>query len=186
MAKKHPESSESERASVVGYVVYYRFMNPAIVSPDFFGLTKKNQKVSMNMRSNLVVISKVLTNLTNNVLFDPKHEAQLVAMNEWLKKNQKLYVEKFIRNLVQVNEPEETLGVHQFLELTQKKTPSITISWNELFSTHALLHKYIGKVTGDDKNDPLKQIIDGLTDGTYIVCLFITFSSTCRSARRKE
>jgi hypothetical protein len=161
LKQKHPDSNESERASVIGYIVYYRFMNPAIVSPDFFGLTKKNQKISMNMRNNLVIISKVLTNLTNNVLFDPKIEAQMTVMNEWLKKNQKVYVDKFIRGLIQVEEPEETLGVHQFMELTQKKAPSITITWNELFSTHALLHKYMAKLV-TESNDPLKQILDGL------------------------
>lgn len=161
LKQKHPESTEAERASVVGYIVYYRFMNPAIVSPDFFGLTKKNQKISMNMRNNLVIISKVLTNLTNNVLFDSKIEAQMTVMNEWLKRNQKVYVEQFIRNLTQVGEPEDTLGVHQFMELSLKKTPSISVTWNEIFSTHSLLLKYASKLCSPE-NDPLKQILDQL------------------------
>lgn len=158
---KHPESTEVERASVIGYIAYYRFMNPPICAPDAFQLTKK--KISLNMRNNLVVISKVLTNLTNNILFDAKLEDQMTVMNDWLQKNQQVYIKGFIRNLVDVKDPEETLGVHKYMELTQKKAPSVTITWNEIFSTHQLLKTYMKKLATDDK-DPLKSLIDELGD----------------------
>jgi len=159
MTQKHPDSTDIERSSVIGYIAYYRFMNPPICAPDAFQLTKK--KISLNMRNNLVVISKVLTNLTNNILFDTKSEDQLYIMNEWLEKNKDVYINGFIKNLINVKDPEETLGVHKYMELTIKKAPSITITWNELFSTHALLKAYLHKLVTDDK-DPLKILMNQL------------------------
>jgi len=159
LASKHPESSEIERASIIGYIAYYRFMNPPICAPDAFQLTKK--KISINMRNNLVVISKVLTNLTNNVLFDSKIEEQMTVMNAWLKKNQNVYIEQFIRALINVEDPEEVLGVHKYMELTQKKAPSITITWNEIFSTHQLLLKYLHKLAPNE-TDPLRSILKSM------------------------
>jgi Ras GTPase-activating-like protein IQGAP2/3 len=161
LTAKHPESTDVERASIIGYIAYYRFMNPPICAPDAFQLTKK--KISLNMRNNLVVISKVLTNLTNNILFDARLEDQMTVMNDWIQKNQQVYVQGFIQSLISVKDPEETLGVHKYMELTQKKAPSINITWNEIFSTHQLLKTYVNKLAPEDK-DPLKILINRLGD----------------------
>jgi len=93
---KHPESSDTDRATVVGFFAYFRFMNPAVVSPDGFELTKK--QVSPGMRNNLILISKVMTNLVNNNLFDKKLEEHMVVMNEWLKSMNGKYLE-FIKKI---------------------------------------------------------------------------------------
>nr|CAG4718048.1 unnamed protein product [Naegleria fowleri] len=132
-----PHSTPIQRASVIGYLIYYRFCNPSIVACDAFLLTRK--KISLSMRNNLVNISKVLTNLTNNVLFDSKVEQPMVVMNQWIKDHQQYYMDHFITPLIDVEDPEEALGVHQYLELTQRQTPSITISVNDLIQTHQLL-----------------------------------------------
>src|SRR5690606_33658191 len=75
LKEKHPKSTESERGVVIGYLVYYRFMNPAIVSPEGFGLTKK--KITPKMRNNLILISKMMTNLSNAAEFDDKMEEHM-------------------------------------------------------------------------------------------------------------
>lgn len=161
LTQKHPESTDVDRSAVIGYIAYYRFMNPPICAPDAFQLTKK--KISLNMRNNLVVIARVLTNLTNNILFDSKAEDQMSLMNEWLEKNKEVYINGFIRNLIDVQDPEETLGVHKYMELTIKKAPSITITWNEIYSTHSLLHKYLHRLA-PDANDPLNKLMKSLGD----------------------
>lgn len=161
LVQKHPESTDVDRSAVIGYIAYYRFMNPPICAPDAFQLTKK--KISLNMRNNLVVIARVLTNLTNNILFDNKAEDQMSLMNTWLEKNKEVYINGFIKNLINVEDPEETLGVHQYMELTIKKAPSITITWNELYSTHALLHKYLHRLAPKE-DDPLCVLMKSLGD----------------------
>eukprot|EP01080_Neovahlkampfia_damariscottae_P004172 gene4172-7482_t len=155
LLEKHQKSTESERASVIGYIVYYRFMNPALVSPDGFELTK--DPIKPVMRTNLILISKVMTNLSNNARFDKKLEEHMTVMNEWLEKNESPYVD-FIRKLTNVQDPEDSLGVDEYMELTQKTNPTITIKWNEIFLTHAVLLKYLHKLA-TEKDDPLKIIL---------------------------
>jgi Ras GTPase-activating-like protein IQGAP2/3 len=76
-------------------------------------------------------------------------------------KNQNIYIEQFIRSLINVEDPEEVLGVHKYMELTQKKAPSITITWNEIFSTHQLLLKYLHKLAPNE-NDPLRVLLKSM------------------------
>jgi Ras GTPase-activating-like protein IQGAP2/3 len=154
LKEKHVDSTESERFAVVGYMAYYRFMNPVIVSPDAFGVTKKNQKINATQRNNLITISKILTQLTNNVLFV---EASFLPMNDWIKKNEKLY-EKFIVKLIEVGEPEDELGVNEFTELIQKKNPSISVTIGELVNTQKALQKFETKLAPSEK-DPLRLIL---------------------------
>jgi Ras GTPase-activating-like protein IQGAP2/3 len=155
LLEKHEKSTESERASVIGYIVYYRFMNPALVSPDGFELTKN--PIKPVMRTNLILISKVMTNLSNNARFDKKLEEHMTLMNDWLEKNESPYVD-FIRKLTNVADPEDSLGVDEYMELTQKTNPTITIKWNEIFLTHGVLLKYLHKLA-TEKDDPLKIIL---------------------------
>lgn len=158
LKEKHPKSTESERGVVIGYLVYYRFMNPAIVSPEGFGLTKK--KITPKMRNNLILISKMMTNLSNAAEFDDKMEEHMTLMNSWLKENEKPYL-NFIQKLIAVPDPEDQLGVDEYMELTQKTAPTISITWNEIYSTHGLLNKYLLKLA-PEKDDPLRQILSAL------------------------
>jgi len=103
------------------------------------------------------LISKVMTNLSSNAVFDKKLEEHMCIMNDWLKKNESTYNE-FIRKLINVPDPEETLGVDEFMELTQKTNPSIAIHLNEMYSTHALLLKYLHKLA-PEKEDPLNILL---------------------------
>jgi Ras GTPase-activating-like protein IQGAP2/3 len=63
--------------------------------------------------------------------------------------------------LIAVEDPEEVLGVHKYMELTQKKAPSITITWNEIFSTHQLLLKYLHKLATIE-SDPLRSLLKSM------------------------
>lgn len=158
---KHPDSTESDRNSVISNIVYYRFMNPALVSPDGFELTKK--AIPGTMRTNLLLISKVMTNLTSNAQFEKKVEEHMCIMNDWIKKTEPVYNE-FIRKLINVADPEDSLGVDEFMELTQKTNPTITIHLNEIYSTHGLLLKYLHKLA-PDTTDPLNILLskEGMT-----------------------
>jgi len=152
---KHPKSTEPQRSRVVGFVAFYKFMNPAIVSPDGYELTRK--PISTQTRQNLIAISKVLINLSNGVFFDTNIEPFWKPMNDWIQKYEDLYL-GFIKKIIQVPDSEEQLGVDEYMELTQKSNPTITIKWNEIFQTHKILVDFLNKVATDD-NDPLKIIL---------------------------
>lgn len=155
LKKKHPNSNPTERKTVITYLIHYRFMSPAIASPDGFGLTSKT--LSQLTRKNLTVITKVFSSLTNRTIFDSKLDPSMCLMNDWLRQNEPNYSD-FIDKLIDVPEPEDSLGVTEFLELTQKSLPSITIKMNEIYMTHKLLLEKLQFIT-QEKNDPLLQIL---------------------------
>jgi len=155
LKQKHPKSTESQRYRVVGFLAFYKFMNPAIVSPDGYELTRK--PISTQTRQNLIAISKVLINLSNGVMFDLNMEPYWKPMNDWIQKYEDLYL-SFIKKIIQVPDAEEQLGVDEYMELTQKSNPTITIKWNEIFQTHKILVDFLNKVATDE-NDPIKIIL---------------------------
>lgn len=59
---KFPETSEDEILKVVGNLLYYRYMNPAIVAPDAFDVVEMGveQQLGAEQRRNLGAIAKIL------------------------------------------------------------------------------------------------------------------------------
>ena len=60
--EKFPEAPEEDVLKVVGNLVYYRYMNPAIVAPDAFDIVDLgvDQSLNADQRRNLGAIAKVL------------------------------------------------------------------------------------------------------------------------------
>ena len=69
----------------VGGFIFLRFINPAIVAPDSHNLVKTTV-LSKELRRGLILISKVIQNLANNLLFGTK-ESFMIGMNELLNVN---------------------------------------------------------------------------------------------------
>lgn len=65
--------------SLQGGYIYLRFFNPVIVAPDAMNLIR--DKPSRTLRRNLVLIAKVLQNLSNGVLFGSKEPYMQVGMH---------------------------------------------------------------------------------------------------------
>eukprot|EP01102_Stenamoeba_stenopodia_P019729 TRINITY_DN751_c0_g1_i2.p1 TRINITY_DN751_c0_g1~~TRINITY_DN751_c0_g1_i2.p1 ORF type:complete len:501 (-),score=90.90 TRINITY_DN751_c0_g1_i2:243-1745(-) len=80
VSKKYPES----RLSSVGGFFFLRFICPAIVTPDSFGII--SDVVDSNMRRGLILVSKILQSLTNGVLFGEK-ESYMVPLNDFIKEH---------------------------------------------------------------------------------------------------
>ena len=59
---KFPEATDEEILKVVGNLLYYRYMNPALVAPDAFDIVDLGveQALSMEQRRNLGAVAKVL------------------------------------------------------------------------------------------------------------------------------
>eukprot|EP01100_Stratorugosa_tubuloviscum_P000181 TRINITY_DN1038_c1_g1_i1.p1 TRINITY_DN1038_c1_g1~~TRINITY_DN1038_c1_g1_i1.p1 ORF type:complete len:534 (+),score=237.73 TRINITY_DN1038_c1_g1_i1:74-1675(+) len=80
---KFPES----RHSVVGGFFFLRFLCPAIISPEGFGVIPSDTPLSDDARRALVLVSKLLQNLANGKLFGSK-EAYMVPMQNFITSNQ--------------------------------------------------------------------------------------------------
>lgn len=72
----------------VGNFLFLRFINPAILNPETFGLCEswEGRKVSDQMRRVLVLVTKVLQNLANEQAFGKK-EAFMEPLNDFIIKN---------------------------------------------------------------------------------------------------
>ncbi|KAL6045331.1 Ras GTPase activating protein ira2 [Balamuthia mandrillaris] len=84
--KKFPDS----RYIVLGGFFFLRFISPAIVSPEAFGvldaLGKKPEDITPDVRRGLVLVSKVIQNLANGVEFGEKEE-HMTQLNSFIRSN---------------------------------------------------------------------------------------------------
>lgn len=142
---------------VIGYFIYYRFVNLAIVTPDAFEIIDK--ELNPVARKNLVSISKVLQNLFNLSQFG-KNDRWFVPLNTWIQKRSDS-VREYFGDIIAVADPEDYLQVDKYMELTQKTKPVIIISLREISQTHQLIVQTIDKLT-KDKEDPMRLILNDL------------------------
>eukprot|EP00026_Physarum_polycephalum_P003083 Phypoly_transcript_03092.p1 GENE.Phypoly_transcript_03092~~Phypoly_transcript_03092.p1 ORF type:complete len:847 (+),score=180.92 Phypoly_transcript_03092:122-2542(+) len=159
IAKQKWDTSDDDIGKVIGYFVYYRFMNVAIVTPDSHALTGK--EVSMLARRNLVVVAKVLQTLFSlNQFQKVGNERWLMPLNNWINSKTGL-VRKYFQDLIDVPDPSDYLRVDKYNELTLKISPVIIISLSEMFQTHLLILDNLSALA-KEKNDPLNVIMKDL------------------------
>ncbi|KAH3732546.1 RasGTPase-activating protein [Pelomyxa schiedti] len=83
MAQKY--CAEANPLPIVGNFLILRYINPAIFSPEQFGLIRSG-KISPLVRRNLVLLSKILQNISSGVVFTSK-EQYMVPMNRYIEQN---------------------------------------------------------------------------------------------------
>jgi hypothetical protein len=72
--------SSQTNAAVAGYLIL-RLINPAIATPDFFGIIAPTA-MSTDIRRALILLSKMVQNIANNVDF--KKEAYMTHFNDYV------------------------------------------------------------------------------------------------------
>ena len=72
--------------ALIGGFLMLRYINPAIMTPDLAGLLPPGKQVTPKVRRNLLLVTKVLQNMSNGLLFTKK-EPYLMALNPWLELN---------------------------------------------------------------------------------------------------
>ena len=94
--KRFPEAMHT----ALGAFVFLRFFCPAIVAPESEGLVKNSVSISREMRRGHLIVTKVIQNLANNVLFGAK-ETYMIVLNDFLTSN--IYkVTSFLREISKV------------------------------------------------------------------------------------
>eukprot|EP01121_Diplochlamys_sp_Union-15-3_P012171 TRINITY_DN3611_c0_g1_i3.p1 TRINITY_DN3611_c0_g1~~TRINITY_DN3611_c0_g1_i3.p1 ORF type:complete len:611 (-),score=117.17 TRINITY_DN3611_c0_g1_i3:42-1874(-) len=158
--EKFPSAKPKEFYRVLGFLVFYRFVNLAIVTPDEYDMGSRD--LSLNVRKNLVVVSKVLQKVFDLSKF--KKNTELAPMNEWIDSTRDK-ITQYFNDLMNVPKAEDFLQINKYIELSQKTTPVILISYAEIVQTHKLLRLHASSlIEKDDPKDPLKQILDSLGD----------------------
>ncbi|KAJ3225527.1 hypothetical protein HDU81_007811 [Chytriomyces hyalinus] len=154
MNEKFP-GNEEEVLRIVGNLIYYRYMNPAIVAPEGFDIIETS--VSPAQRKNLAEVAKTLHQISVNRLAG-------VENNECLKSFIMSSHQKFLQFFSEastVQSSEEFFDMDEYMDLTQQKRLSVFISPNEIFQVHDALLSCIEDIVSDP-NDPIKAVLEEL------------------------
>ena len=153
------KGQEKSLYSLLGYIVYYRFMNPIIVGPEDLGMGP----LSMVQRVNLIAISKVLSLIANNRKMEG-NSAHIKKLNSHISKLSTRFHDFLDQVTSNVPEPAEYLKIDtKYLEYTQTHKPVIYISPNEMFMTHRAIQSKIDKIApGSD--DELRALISSMPE----------------------
>nr|XP_009665959.1 PREDICTED: ras GTPase-activating-like protein IQGAP3 [Struthio camelus australis] len=163
LAEKFPEASEEEIYKIVGNLLYYRFMNPAVVAPAGFDIVDISAGVALPPapRLNLGSIAKVLQHAAAHKAFDGEN-AHLRVVNRYLEDTHDKFRE-FISAACCVPEPEERFNVDEYSEMVAVAKPVIYITVGELINTHKLLLEHQDSIA-PLHGDPLHELLEDLDE----------------------
>ncbi|XP_066466248.1 ras GTPase-activating-like protein IQGAP3 [Tiliqua scincoides] len=161
LAEKFPKAAKEEIYKVVGNLLYYRFMNPAVVAPDGFDVIDLTAGVALHPdhRRNLGSIAKILQHAAANQPFEGE-KGHLRVVNQYLEEAHQKF-RKFISAACSVPEPEERFNVDKYSEMVTIAKPVVYITAGELINTHKLLLEHRVSVAPDPR-DPLHELLEDL------------------------
>ncbi|KAM4860776.1 ras GTPase-activating-like protein IQGAP3 [Thomomys bottae] len=161
LAKKFPNATESEIYKVVGNLLYYRFLNPAVVAPDAFDIVAMaaGGALAAPQRHALGAVAQLLQHAAAGKAFSGESQ-HLKALNGYLEETH-LKFRKFISRACQVPEPEERFAMDEYSDMVAVAKPIVYITVGELVSTHKLLLEHQDWIAPDHR-DPLHQLLEDL------------------------
>ncbi|NWH66652.1 IQGA2 protein, partial [Geococcyx californianus] len=159
--EKFPDATEDELLKIVGNLLYYRYMNPAIVAPDGFDIIDMTAggQIHSDQRRNLGCVAKVLQHAASNKLFEGESE-HLSSMNTYLSQTYQKF-RNFFQAACDVPEPEEKFNIDEYSDMVTLSKPVIYISIEEIINTHSLLLEHQDAIA-PDPNDLLNELLEGL------------------------
>ncbi|XP_073715345.1 ras GTPase-activating-like protein IQGAP1 [Misgurnus anguillicaudatus] len=159
--ERFPDATEDELLKIVGNLLYYRYMNPAIVAPDAFDIIDMSAggQLTTEQRRNLGSIAKMLQHAASNKMFLGDN-AHLNPINEYLSSSYQKF-RRFFLSACDVPSLEDKFNVDQYSDLVTLTKPVIYISIGEIINTHTLLLDHQDAIA-PDHNDPIHELLDDL------------------------
>lgn len=157
LQEKFPSEPESSLLKVVGHLVYYRYLNPAIVAPEGFDVIEK--LVGPLQRKNLAEVSKMLTQIAAGRMFNDDNP-YLQPLNDYVRQASDRF-QKWLLNVIEVPDAELQFSADEFLDHTVQQRPVIYISPNEIYSMHLLVADQIDAMA-PLAEDPLRTVLTEL------------------------
>eukprot|EP00736_Rhodelphis_marinus_P014030 Rmarinus@m.17318 len=134
---------------LVGGFLMLRFFNPSIATPEAYGLLPDGLRPSSTSRRTLVLITKLLQNLSNNVEF--KKETFMIPCNEFVKEHASAMQEYFL----QVSTVDEPGALPEEPRPVVKRRPTRKSVWQI-----PGLSSLAGNANDADVNEPAEDDID--------------------------
>ncbi|KDQ64483.1 hypothetical protein JAAARDRAFT_28113 [Jaapia argillacea MUCL 33604] len=155
---RFPDQPDEVYMACVGRLVYYRYINPAILTPETFDIVSNT--IDISSRKNLAQISKVLTQVASGIEFGEDSPCFL-PINDFVR-NSIAQLSAWIVQVADVPDAESQYHAHEFLDATVQPKP-IYISPNEVYAMHALLSQHLDTLSiGDDLLRVLLHELDGV------------------------
>ncbi|XP_064244485.1 ras GTPase-activating-like protein IQGAP1 isoform X2 [Passer domesticus] len=159
--EKFPDAGEDELLKIVGNLLYYRYMNPAIVAPDAFDIIDLSAggQLTTDQRRNLGSIAKMLQHAASNKMFMGDN-AHLSIINEYLLQSYQKF-RRFFQAACDVPELQDKFNIDEYSDLVTLTKPVIYISIGEIINTHTLLLDHQDAIA-PEHNDPIHELLDDL------------------------
>ena len=157
LQSKFPNEPEDALIKVVGHLVYYRYLNPAIVAPEGFDVVES--LVGPVQRKNLAEVSKMLTQIAVGRLFNDDNP-YLQPLNDYVSHASERFT-KWLYAIIDCPDAEMQFSADEFLDHTVQQKPVIYISPNEIYSMHLLLAQQVEHLA-PHQEDPLRVILNEL------------------------
>uniref|UniRef100_A0A3Q0S3J5 IQ motif containing GTPase activating protein 1 n=1 Tax=Amphilophus citrinellus TaxID=61819 RepID=A0A3Q0S3J5_AMPCI len=159
--EKFPDATEDELLKIVGNLLYYRYMNPAIVAPDAFDIIEVSAggQLTTEQRRNLGSVAKMLQHAASNKMFLGDN-AHLNPINEYLSASYQKF-RRFFLTACEVPSLEDKFNVDQYSDLVTVTKPVIYISIGEIINTHTLLLDHQDAIA-PEHNDPIHELLEDL------------------------
>ncbi|KAF9009085.1 hypothetical protein BDQ17DRAFT_1398182 [Cyathus striatus] len=153
LRERFPGTADEAFTACLGRLVYYRYINPAIITPETFDIVSRT--VDVSARKNLSQISKILTQVSSGVEFSDDSPSY-VPINDYVRKAISELSSWFIE-VADVSDAESHHHAHEFLDATVQPKP-IYISPNEIYTVHGLLSQHLDFLA-PRHDEPLRIIL---------------------------
>ncbi|GBP92748.1 Ras GTPase-activating-like protein IQGAP2 [Eumeta japonica] len=161
LISKFPHTPEKDILKIVGNLVYYQYLNAAIVAPDAFHVINlpHGSALTTDQRKNLASVAKILHFSAAKKGFG-EESSHLRCFNPFIVECHERMKEMF-RKCCRGPTLEEYFCVDEYTEATLFDRPHIYITVQEIVDTHALLVEY-QDVIAPDPRDRINELLDDL------------------------
>ncbi|KAL4712639.1 hypothetical protein ACJJTC_007936 [Scirpophaga incertulas] len=161
LTSKFPHTPEKDILKVIGNLVYYQFLNAAIVAPDAFHIINmpNGGSLTADQRKNLASVAKILHFSAAKKGFG-EESRHLQCLNLFIVECHEKMKDLF-RRCCRGPTLEEYFAVDEYTEATLLHHPHIYITVQEIVDTHALLIEY-QDIIAPDPRDRLNELLDDL------------------------
>ncbi|KAJ3292002.1 hypothetical protein HK104_005630 [Borealophlyctis nickersoniae] len=159
MRTKFP-GNDDEIIKIVGNLLYYRYMNPAIVAPEAFDVIETGANISPVQRKNLADVARLLHQISVGKTVQSAGDEATEAMNTYVQAASKKFYAYF-KEASTVVTAEEYFNMDEYVDMGRAQKPVIYISPSEIFQMHRALLENMDDLVTEEK-DPLKQILDDI------------------------
>ncbi|GAA5905227.1 hypothetical protein JCM6882_003721 [Rhodosporidiobolus microsporus] len=151
---KFADHPEHELLRVAGHIVYYRFLQPAIVAPEIAGIVEG--VLPPVQRQNLAEVAKMLNQITVGRLFGDQ-QPYLRPMNDFITTSAGQFL-NWMSDLIHVEDAETHFRADEYTDAAASRQPVIYISPNDIYSTHSVLASNLA-IIAPEQDDPVRNIL---------------------------